>query len=134
MAQPHRHRINGVGPSPDPSTVTLLVAGHSGGGTLVRIVGRLDVHSAPRLATELAAASRLPRRGPPRMTLDLSGVTFLDDAGLQVLLDLQDRLVAQSGELELQSPTAAVVGMLHEAHLQGSSPPPDRRTGAAGAR
>lgn len=121
MAQPHRHQAGAGGPSADPSTVTILAAGRPGGGTLIRIVGRLDATAAPRLARELAAVNRLPRRGPPRLTLDLSGVSFLDDAGLEVLLDLQDRLAAESGELELQSPTADVVRLLHEAHLYGSA-------------
>ena len=121
MAEPHRHPTSGVDRSPDPSTVTILVAGRSGGTILVRIVGRLDAHAAPRLSRELAAASRLLRRGPPRLTLDLSGISYLDDACLEVLLELQDRLAVESGELELQSPTAAVVRLLHEAHLHGSA-------------
>jgi len=121
MAEPHRHQPSGVDRSPDPSTSTVLIARRPGGGTLIRIVGRLDAQSAPRLSRELAAAGRLPRRGPRRLTLDLSDVTYLDDIGLEVLLELQDRLVAESGELELQSPSAAVVRMLHEAHLHGSA-------------
>lgn len=121
MAEPHRRPTSGVARSPDPPTVTILATGRSGGGTLVRIVGRLDARSAPRLTRELAAAGRLPGSAPPRLTLDLSGVTYLDDAGLDVLLELQDSLAAESGELELQSPTAAVVRLLHEAHLQGSA-------------
>lgn len=118
MAQPDRREVAGLSRRDAPA-VSVLVAGRSGGDALVRIIGRLDRHAAPRVAGELAAAGRLPRRGPPRLTLDLSEVSFVDEAGLQMLLDLQDRLVAESGELVLQSPTAAVIRLLHEAHLHG---------------
>lgn len=121
MAEPHRHPASAADRALGSSTVTILVAGRSGGGTLVRIIGRLDAREAPRVARELAAVNRLPRRGPPRLTLDLSGVRYLDDAGLEVLLQLQERLTAEGGELELQSPTAAVVRLLHEAHLHGAA-------------
>jgi anti-sigma B factor antagonist len=107
MAEPHRQPASAAARSPGSPTVTIMVAGRAGAGTLVRIVGRLDAREAPRVARELAAVNRLPRRGPPRLTLDLSGVSYLDDTGLEVLLQLQDRLAAQGGELELQSPTAA---------------------------
>ena len=121
MADPHRQPASAAARSPGSPTVTIMVAGRAGAGTLVRIVGRLDAREAPRVARELAAVNRLPRRGPPRLTLDLSGVSYLDDTGLEVLLQLQDRLAAQGGELELQSPTAAVVRLLHEAHLHGAA-------------
>ncbi|WP_420122940.1 STAS domain-containing protein [Nakamurella sp.] len=66
------------------------------------------------------------------MAIDLSGVTFIDGAGLQVLLDLQDRLAGLSGELELLSPTPAVVGLLHEAHIHGTAGLPGTDDPASG--
>jgi anti-anti-sigma factor len=127
MAHPDRPEVIGSSHK-DPPEVSVLVAGRSGGDTFVRIVGRLDENSAPRVNRELAAVGRLHRRGPPRLVLDLSGVSYVDEAGLQVLLDLQERLVAESGDLVLQSPTAAVIRLLHEAHTDGTA----RRPPAAG--
>ncbi len=126
MAQPDRRSTTVPFRSGAPQTASVQIVGRSGADALIRVVGRLDEHAAPRVARELAAASRLPRRGPPRLVLDLSGLSYLDEAGLQVLLDLQDRLMAASGALELQSPSAAVVRLLHETYLQGSARRPER--------
>jgi anti-anti-sigma factor len=52
-----------------------------------------------------------------RLLLDLSGMTLIDRAGLDVLLDVQRRIVERGGELELVNPSASVVAMLHEADL-----------------
>lgn len=116
--RPHPASTDRMGYPEDP---IVQVVGRAGTRTIVRVAGRLDARAAPTLARELVAATPPPRRGPPRLAIDLSGVTYLDGAGLQVLLDAQDRLAAQSGELELMSPTPAVVGLLHEAHLHGTA-------------
>lgn len=121
MAEPWRPEPAALDRIRRPSGLSIRVVGHSGARTVVRVVGRLDTRTAPTLAHELAAAIPAPRRGPPQLAIDLSGVTFIDGAGLQVLLDLQDRLAGFSGELELLSPTPAVVGLLHEAHIHGTA-------------
>lgn len=121
MAEPWRTDAAGPDRIGRPSGLSLRVVGHSGGRTVVHVAGRLDARAAPTLARELAAATPPPRRGPPQLAIDLSGVTYIDGAGLQVLLDLQDDLAARSGELELLAPTPAVVGLLHEAHIHGTA-------------
>lgn len=122
MAEPQRRAPSRADRSRGTADLTVEVAGRSGTRIVIRVTGRLDARVAPTLARELAEATRSPRRGPPRIALDLSAVTYIDVVGLQVLLDAQDRLAAESGELELLSPTAAVVRLLHEAHLHGTSP------------
>ena len=42
-------------------------------------------------------------------------MTFIDAAGLGVLLDMDRRIVDAGGEFELLNPSAAVVTMLHDA-------------------
>lgn len=121
MAEPVRRLPAGADRIGRPGGLVIEVVGRAGARTVVRIAGRLDARTAPSLARELAAATPSPRRGPPQLAIDLSGVTYVDDAGLQTLLDAQDRLVAQSGELELLSPTPAVVGLLHAAHIHGTA-------------
>lgn len=121
MAEPWRPDAAGPERMGRPGDLSIRVRGRSGARTVVHVAGRLDARAAATLARELAAATPPPRRGPPQLAIDLSGVTYVDGAGLQVLLDLQDHLAAQSGELELLAPTPAVVGLLHEAHIHGTA-------------
>lgn len=121
MAEPGRLDAAGADGPRCPGDLIIEVVGRSGTRAVVRIAGRLDARAAPTLARELAAATRSPRGRPSRLAIDLSGVTYIDGDGLQVLLDAQDRLTADSGDLELLAPTAAVVGLLHEAHIHGTA-------------
>jgi anti-sigma B factor antagonist len=54
--------------------------------TLVRVAGDLDTLSAPQLRAALPTAPQ------GHLVLDVSGLQFLDAAGLTVLLELHDRL------------------------------------------
>jgi anti-sigma B factor antagonist len=58
------------------------------------ICGEIDIQSAPGLREELM---RVIRRCGPRVTIDLGGVTFLDCAGLNVLLAVLRRARLQDG-------------------------------------
>jgi stage II sporulation protein AA (anti-sigma F factor antagonist) len=65
---------------------------------------------------------------PTRVELDLSGVTFMNSAGMAVLVQLQ-RLAAPRGiEIALLSPTAAVArplqlsGLWHRFPIEGAQP------------
>jgi len=90
--------------------------------TLVLVRGAIDKVSAPDLERELAGVfGTLASVEPPRVMLDLAGVTFLDQIGLDTLLHLQDRVIVAAGAIELVSPSPAVVRLLHEADLDGVS-------------
>jgi anti-sigma B factor antagonist len=90
--------------------------------TLVLVRGAIDKVSAPDLEQELAGVfGTLASVEPPRVMLDLAGVTFLDQIGLDTLLHLQDRVIVAAGAIELVSPSPAVVRLLHEADLDGVS-------------
>jgi len=56
---------------------------------VVTVRGEIDVATSPRLRTELSA---LLGRGATRITLDFSGVTFVDSSGLGVLVGALKRL------------------------------------------
>jgi anti-anti-sigma factor len=45
------------------------------------------------------------RSGQPRIVLDLERVMLLDSAGLELLLDYQDRCMERGGIMKLASPT-----------------------------
>lgn len=63
---------------------------------LVEIHGELDMASAPQL-TQMA--STLLARGAADSVLDLSGLSFIDAAGLGAVVDLAQRLAAHGATL-----------------------------------
>jgi len=109
--------------TPIPARETLDVEVHllPTGVILVEVRGSIDAVTTPELQRRLGEATRTGQQAPPRLLLELSGVTFLDLTGLDALLHLQDRLGAASGTVELLAPSPSVVRLLHEAELDGES-------------
>jgi anti-sigma B factor antagonist len=66
--------------------------------TVVTICGEIDLYTAPRLHSELAA----------RVLIDMAGVEFCDSTGMNVLLSCLRRVRERGGELEIASPKPAV--------------------------
>jgi anti-anti-sigma factor len=52
------------------------------------------------------AAEECFRRGQPRIVIDLGSVAFIDSAGLETLLDLNDRCLSRGGACKLSGPNA----------------------------
>lgn len=67
----------------------------------VTLTGDIDHHSARSmmLALDREVASRSPRR----LTLDLSGVTFMDSSGIAVVLRAHRRMEEAGGAVELRN-------------------------------
>jgi anti-sigma B factor antagonist len=87
-------------------------------GTTVSVVGELDPHTVPELEgllTELIGATPTP----PRVTLELSGVRFVDSSGLRVILSAREGLLQQDARLVLRSPSDAVLRLLEITDLLG---------------
>jgi len=57
------------------------------GTQIVSVSGEVDLYSAQRLREVIWRAKGQAGGGPPRVVLDLSGVEFMDTAGLEVLLE-----------------------------------------------
>jgi anti-sigma B factor antagonist len=91
------------------------------GLTVVKVRGCIDNVTAPDLQESLVAAARTNESFRPRILLDLSGVTFLDQVGLDALLHLPDGWNDAVGTIELLAPSPSVVRLLHEANLDGAS-------------
>jgi anti-sigma B factor antagonist len=74
---------------------------------IVIVSGEIDLYTAPRLHSELAAviASAAPAS---RVIIDLSGVEFCDSTGMNVLLSCLRQVQERGGELELAAPRPAV--------------------------
>jgi anti-sigma B factor antagonist len=73
--------------------------------------GEIDLYTAPRLHSELAAviANAAPQA---RVVVDLSGVEFCDSTGMNVLLSCLRQARERGGELELAAPRSAVKKIL----------------------
>ena len=74
--------------------------------TIVTICGEIDLYTAPRLHSELAAL--LADGMPARVVIDMSGVDFCDSTGMNVLLSCLRRARERGGELEIAAPRPAV--------------------------
>ncbi|MDX6554597.1 MAG: hypothetical protein QOD86_792 [Miltoncostaeaceae bacterium] len=93
------------GAGPPLSVVTLLAPpapGREAPDVVVAMAGEVDVATAARVRAELRLAQALR---PGRLILDLSGVTFLDAAGISAILspcragDLRVTLIAPPGRV-----------------------------------
>jgi anti-sigma B factor antagonist len=86
-------------PAPDsPGTAELRVTTFAGPSLVVEIRGEIDACSAPDLRDELL---RVIRRYGPRLALDLTGVTFIDCAGINVLLATRRRAGLEDGAVNV---------------------------------
>lgn len=73
---------------------------------VVEVGGEVDLHSAPRLRDELTRA--LESSAPPRVIVDLAGVSFIDSTGIGVLVGALKRAREAKGELAFCSANARV--------------------------
>src|ERR1700730_9479715 len=96
-----------------------------GGAPVVEICGEIYIQSAAQLRDELLAVLR---RHGSRLALDLQGVTFLDCAGVNVLLATRRRARLEDGWVRVirASPwalrTISLLGLQEAFALEGSGP------------
>lgn len=87
-----------------------------GSGTLAAYLsGEIDHHAAQSLRREIDA--QIDDRLPELLTLDFSGVTFMDSSGVGLILGLGRHIGALGGRLTVQNPPRAVQRMLDLAHI-----------------
>ena len=77
----------------------------SGDRTVVRVVGEIDVYTAPALREELAAQQE---DGPVHLVVDLTEVPFMDSTGLGVLVGSLKKVRLLGGRLQLVISTERV--------------------------
>ena len=68
-------------------------------GPVLRVQGEVDVYTSPTLRDELY---RLIDGGATRVTLDLTGMDFIDSSGLGVFVGALKRIRERDGDLELR--------------------------------
>jgi anti-anti-sigma factor len=67
--------------------------GRANGSTVIAVAGEIDGATAPELESALRHFER------ESVTVDLSGVTFIDSSGLGTLVEAQKRISAAGGQL-----------------------------------
>lgn len=85
-----------------------------GGSPPVIVDGELDASTAPRLGAEL---HRLVDEGRTSLTLDCSGLDFIDSQGLGVLVGVSRRLRDAGGSLHLRGARSQLLRVLHLTRL-----------------
>jgi anti-sigma B factor antagonist len=81
----------------------------SGTGSVLTLVGELDLSTVGRVRTALDALALGPGR---RLVLDLSGVVFCDSSGITALVVAHNRVRAVDAELVLAGVPDHLVRML----------------------
>jgi len=82
------------------------------GTQIVSVAGEVDLSSAPRLAELIWKARRQAGVYPPRVVVDLSGVEFMDTAGLEVLLEEWNSSRQADGRMCLVAPEGPITRLL----------------------
>jgi anti-sigma B factor antagonist len=78
-------------------------------GVCVRVVGEMDIATAPQL---VAAMRSLSRPDLQHVWLDLTGLTFVDAAGLAALVEVRRLVDGQGGRLTLRGVSPLVRRLL----------------------
>jgi anti-anti-sigma factor len=131
MTDPPEPRWMLMGPD---ETTELVVDIHPGAPLHAEVHGELDILTAPWLREELL---RVILRHGPRLVLDLSGVTFMDCAGISMLLAMRRRAQLAGGWLRVINPSrpaSRIIGFASVSTVLGLSPlrefPPSRPAGS----
>jgi anti-sigma B factor antagonist len=87
---------------------------HEPCASIVVVAGQLDLATVPRLR---AALDRAVRRRDPVVTVDLTGLEFIDSVGLSALLNAARRLTRAGGRLRVVCPPGQVRRTIDHARL-----------------
>jgi anti-sigma B factor antagonist len=78
---------------------------HEAGRIVLRIIGDLDLETAPRLASH---TEPILEAGTGGLVIDLSRVTFIDSSGLSALIRLTQRMGAANRPFQIIKPPPLV--------------------------
>jgi anti-anti-sigma factor len=93
-------------PDDAPRRSLLEIVALPGPQTTVSLAGELDPATAPDLQARLLELAADPAVN--RVVIDLAQISFLDSAGLRVLVSANEALRSRSAELVLRGPSANV--------------------------
>jgi anti-sigma B factor antagonist len=100
--------------TPSDDTTRLSIASHE--AAVFELVGEIDAHTAPHLASHF---DPLPSEVRDVLVLDMSDVSFMDSSGLRVLIELNQRAGEAGVGLTVRSPSRAVARLIEISGLDG---------------
>jgi anti-anti-sigma factor len=71
----------------------------------VRVIGGDQSLNAENIAAASNVCEQALAEGQPKVVFDLEGISLIDSAGLELLLDIRDRCSQRGGALHLASPS-----------------------------
>jgi len=89
--------------------LSATVVGADGGEIVIELNGDVDLSSAALITSVVDSALA---EGGPKITVDMSGVTFLDSRGIRALLMAQRTAERRGSVLVLRSPTKRTMDVL----------------------
>ncbi len=108
-----RHAISRSVPSAqpmNPTTHLAIVTEYDGQRSVLRLQGELDASNRDQLHSTISSALR---SHPPLLVVDLSGLGFMDCAGLSVLVWARKRLAGCGHQLVITGAEPVVQRLLH---------------------
>jgi anti-anti-sigma regulatory factor len=102
-----------AGAAPPDAVEVRVLDGHCQ-AVLVSITGAVTVPALRVLEHRLAPAIRRAKGRVPKVLLDMNAVTSVDRDALDVLFDLQRRIIELGCRFALVDPSASVVCLLHD--------------------
>jgi anti-anti-sigma factor len=100
-----------------PTTPLDISVSAAGNDLTITLTGEVDPHTAPRVEGEIRAGLLSP--SVEALTIDLSGVTFMDSSGLRVLISAHRSMRDRDGRLVLRAPSPTVSRLLEITQLGG---------------
>ncbi len=85
----------------DPGHCDYRLSRGAAGEKVIQLSGKMDAVSAPALIREFADLFKA--RAPVNLTVDLEAVSYLDDFGALVLVELKKRVMARKGRFALRN-------------------------------
>lgn len=95
-----------------------ILPGPDSASTVVRVVGEIDMLTAPSLRAVLETACE----GSRHTVVDMAGVEFMGSAGITALLGAADRARDCGGRLTLQNPARIVRRVMDIVSIEGQLP------------
>jgi phospholipid/cholesterol/gamma-HCH transport system permease protein len=92
----------------------------------LHLQGKLDSSSAPRMIQVLT--SLLKDRSPSSLTVNLEKVSYLDDFGALVLVELKNMVAREGGQFELTKASEEILNVLHLDDFEKNIPSPRKRS------
>ncbi len=120
-----------IQPTPSPACTVELSLDASGSVT-IQLVGRIDTENAAAVLAQLAPAA--DDAATKSITVDLERITYLDDYGVLVLVELKKKLWLRKAELMICNMSGPAKAMIELFHLDSAAEPltlaPARSPGA----